>query len=103
VRNSVSRTDLVICRDIEFTNPTGRAGVPGEVTTTIVVNQRTQPLGIEPLAQRSGAGQVAEEHGDRLALLPGLRSSVSERKAALLAELRALAVVVTTARADRHR
>jgi hypothetical protein len=31
----------VICRDIEFTNPTGERGVPGEVTTTIVVSRAT--------------------------------------------------------------
>ena len=64
--------------------------------------QCSQPFRIEPLAERGRAGQVAEENGDGLALLPRLRRRAREREAALLAEFRALAVVVATARACRH-
>jgi len=63
--------------------------------------QRTQPLGIERLAERGRAGDVAEEDRHRLALLlrpPGR----DEREATLLAELRAFAGVLATARANRH-
>ena len=64
--------------------------------------QRTQPLGIERLAERGRAGQVAEQHRHRLALLLRPRGRSGEREATLLAELGALAVLVPTARANQH-
>ena len=59
-------------------------------------------LGVEALAHRGRAGHVAEQHGDRLAHLAG-RGSLGELGAAATAEAEALRVVLTAARADRHR
>ena len=66
--------------------------------------QRTQPLGIERLAERRRARQVAEQDRHRLALLlrPRGRGRGRKREATLLAELGALAVLVPTTRADQH-
>ena len=68
----------------------------------VACEQRAQPLGIERLAERGRAGQVAEENRHRLALLPGLRRAGGEREPTLLAEPRALAVLVPTVRTKRH-
>ena len=64
--------------------------------------QRTQPLRVERLAERGRAGEVAEEDRHRLALLLRPRGHSGEREATLLAELRALAVRMPTARTNQH-
>ena len=63
--------------------------------------QSSQRLGVGRLAQRGRAGDVAEQDGDGLALLAGGGGALHGRSA-LLAEPRLLAVLMTTAGADRH-
>jgi hypothetical protein len=63
--------------------------------------QRAQSLGVELLAQRGGAGHVAEEHRDRLPLL-ALRGRLREGGSAGVAEARALGNLVAAARAGGH-
>ena len=63
--------------------------------------QGPQRLGVGRLAERGRAGHVAEEDGDRLALLARGRSGL-EQCAAVRAAWKALRSVLAAVRADRH-
>ena len=63
--------------------------------------QRAEPLGVDRLAERGGAGEVAEEDGDRLPL--GLRRRSGRRlRAALGAEPERCVRLEAAARTGRH-
>ena len=62
--------------------------------------QRAQPFGIERLAERGRAGQVAEQHGHRLALLAG--RSRGPLRAALRTEPERSFRLEATRRTGRH-
>ena len=65
--------------------------------------QRTQPLGIERLAERRRARSGRRTAPSPSCAAPASRAGAAgEREAALLAELGALAVLVPTTRADQH-
>ena len=59
-------------------------------------------LRVELLGSRGEADEVAEEDGDDLALLRRSAGRRSEGRSALLAELRAVSVVVTTGVTNSH-
>ena len=67
----------------------------------VVRQQHPHRLGIGRLAELGRADEVAEEHGDGLALLAGGRQR-GQRGAALLAEVGPFAVLVPAARAGGH-
>ncbi len=72
-------------------------------TDTVVVRaeDRAHLLGIELLRLRGEADEVAEEHGDDLALLPRSRNR-NQRRAAHPAEAEAIGILLAAARARDH-